>query len=86
MTPKEALQKYNLVSPNGTVDSHYMDLTKALEEYAKWQALAFAQWTAEGQWPWSFDGEYWSSPLDNHNPVTAEDLYSQFLKHQNKPL
>jgi hypothetical protein len=53
---------------------------RAMDEYAKEQAIAFAKWTAENLW--TVYGDQWYPYQDEDNPVPASKLYEKFLEFQ----
>lgn len=57
-------------------------LLSAMDEYAKQQAIDFAKWTAVNLW--SVHGANWYPYQDEDNPISADELYNQFIESQNK--
>lgn len=77
--------RWNGEGENGGAEWHTdkaiaADIYKAMDEFAKQQAVAFAKWTAENLWT-VFD-DNWYPYQDEDNPVSAAHLYSQFIEQQ----
>lgn len=61
----------------------YSKAEKAMDEYAKQQAIAFDEWKADNKWVQSLNNNYFMKehPLQHK---TSDQLYSQFIEQQNK--
>lgn len=57
-------------------------VSKAMDEYAKQQAMEFAKWTAINLW--SVHGDNWYPYQNEDNPVSADELYNLFIESQNE--
>ena len=55
-------------------------IDKAFEEAKKKQAIAFAEWTAQGLWS-TYRGQ-WYQYRNEDNPISGDQLYDIFLKQQ----
>lgn len=54
----------------------------SMDVFAKQQAIDFAKWTAENLW--TVYGDQWYPYRDEDNPISADQLYAQFIKSQSK--
>lgn len=70
------------VKPSHTVKKAVFS---AMDEYAKQQAIAFANYLHLNYQPEAEAG-YWYDQHDprNQNPITTEWIYNQFIEQQNK--
>lgn len=81
--------RYNGEGDHGGAEWHTdkaiaADIYKAMDEYAKQQAIAFAAYTAENLWAVYSKTGMWYQHMNEDNPITGEQLYNQFIEQQNK--
>jgi len=77
MTKDEILKKLQDENPSS------IPVFKAMDEYAKYQAIAFNNWLPESGYVRSGDNE-WREILSPANIKSTEQLYNQFIEQQNK--
>ena len=65
----------------------YSKAEKAMDEYAKQQAIAFDKWKLENYWLWDTSVlKYFKWDNDNKRQIrfSHEEIYNQFIEQQNK--
>lgn len=86
MNKDELLGKYPIVANNeGTrlfVERNFA--LKAMDEYAKQQAIEFDKWKCIQGYSVAADGMHFRQQGKYIEPNTSENLYNQFIEQQNK--
>lgn len=82
MTKEEILRKTLGMIPFVHIMGSHESICHSMDEFAKQQAKDFAKWTAVNLW--SVHGDNWYPYLDEDNPISADELYNQFIESQNK--
>ena len=88
--------RWNGEGENGGAEWHTdkaiaADIYKAIDEYAKQQAIEFDKWKKENLWAAPYDSNVYikymiaSSEGVAFEQKTFEDLYNLFIEQQNKP-
>jgi hypothetical protein len=79
MTDIEILSKLDNWTINGVpFNVSTMDCLKAMNEYAKQQAIEFSAWNCKDLWS-TYNG-MWYPYQDEDNPITGEELYNLWLQ------
>lgn len=93
MTKEEQLGKFPIVANNdGTrLFVERISALKAMDEYAKQQAIAFDTWKRNNKWSDAMDEGVYIKPIGTHGSIgfkfekaSFEYLYGQFIEQQNK--
>lgn len=85
MTKEEILDPFRKMSDSSTSWVYEEDAIKAMDEYAKQQAIAFMNWTLSSDCDTysCTDENQWTNIFTSEN-ITTEQLYNQFIDQQNK--
>lgn len=68
----------------------YSEAEKAMDEYAKQQAIAFADWIKENRWCYQehlhepSNWRYFNCQTEEDKYASTEQLHSQFIEQQTK--
>lgn len=82
------VEHWDWLRMKGTTPTVYRAVTEAMEQYAKQESIAFAEWIMENDWVWELDelvGFMWYQKDASSSPMyNSSQLFTLYSSHKEK--